>query len=269
MTANIDTMIRKAATAALTEWHTGQYDRQSASLDDLINDLWVWYLESPATQRKLEDSDEFLARRLIYKAAMQVLAEGALSQDVFDGKVIFSSDAVIEALRGGSNNRYLQEILPFAMKNLAKRPRKGVIYAEAIRNRYTDGIIPEQGSPAVLVSRAVKALTEEVNVIYLTTDHSGIGSAAAVFPDTRKQKGDHSDPTGNIAVMLLERPEMRGPFYEETPLHQILGGRGATPAYDLGDGRTFRPTGYVAEVLRRYPQLVEPYLEKVRLGTGK
>lgn len=234
-----DKMFRKAASAALAEWHSDQWDRQRGALDELTQDLWVWYLERPDTQRKLKESDEFLARRLIFQAAMQMLARQALNSDVFDGRAIYSSDSVKAALAGKSTNKYLAEIKPIALKNLEKRNGE---QAEAIRSRYEDGVVPEkEGGAAMLLSRAVKSLTEEVNVIYLTTDTDAIGSAASVFPDTRKRKGEHSDPTGNIAVMLIEKPEMREPFYEETPLRQFLGGRGASEEHVLGHDNKQRP----------------------------
>ena len=56
---NIEGMIRKAAAAAVSDWSHG--DPQ-----DLEQSLWVWYLESPATQKRIGDADEFLARRWIY-----------------------------------------------------------------------------------------------------------------------------------------------------------------------------------------------------------
>ena len=261
-----DVMFRKSAKAALAEWYSDKWDLQKDLLDELVQDLWVWYLESPATQKKLQDSDEFLARRLIYKAALQTLAGRSLNEDVFDGRVLYSADAVRSALGGSSTNKYLREILPFALDNVERRNED---QAEAIRSRYTDGVVPAKaGGAAMVLSRAVKSVTEEVNVIYLTSNENGAGSSSAVFPESRKRKGEHGDPTGNTAVMLDENPEFRHAFYEETPLRQFLGGRGATPEYDLGGGRKFRPTGYTAEVLRRYPQLVKPYLEKVRGELG-
>lgn len=259
---NLERIFRKAAESALVEWHASQWDRQSDEKPDLANDLWVWYLETPETRRKMADLSEPEAVETARKRALQLLSRQVLSDNTFQGKDLYSSDSIKEYLKGRSNNQFLPRILPLAMDRIASQ------YREAIESRYTDGVVPK-GAEADTLHHALKSLTEEVNVIYLTTDHDGIGSAAAVFPDTRKRKGDHSDPTGNIAVMLIERPEMRPAFYEETPLHQLLGGRGACPEYDLGDGRKFRPTGYVAEVLRRYPQLVEPYLEKVRVGTQR
>lgn len=218
-----DSIFRKAAEKALLEWHKGQWDRQRDGLDELTQDLWVWYLESPSVQQKLQQSDPFLVLDLIHKAAIRRLAERALSSDVFEGKALYSGTSVQSALKGASSNKYLNRILPAALRNLDKKSPR---YAEAIRSRYTDGLVPESRSKEqVLLSRAVESLTQEVNVIYLTTEPKGIGSSAAVFPESRKRKGEHSDPTGNIALTLIEHPEMREAFYEETPLPEFLAGR--------------------------------------------
>jgi len=258
-------VFRRAAEKALLEWHADQWDRQRDELDDLSHDLWVWYLERPETQRKLGELSEPEQVETARLAALQMLSRQVLSENTFQGKDLYSSDAIKEALKGTSSNKYLREALPYA---LAKVEARHPEYTEAIRCRYTDKVVPPQGSEHVRLSRAIKSVTEEVNVVYLTTNTEKIGSSSTVFPETRKRKGEHGDPTGNTAVMLDENPEFRHAFYEETPLHQFLGGRGATPEYDLGGGTKIRPTGYTAEVLRRYPQLVKPYLEKVRGELG-
>ena len=132
---DIAALLRKSAKSALFSWK-----QDEDGVEDLINDLWVWYLESPATQRKLQESDEPLARSLAYKAALQILAKNALSNDKFSGRNIYSSDSVRAALRGQSKNRYLVDILPRALKSLDAQ-NSG--YAEALRSRYIDGTVPE------------------------------------------------------------------------------------------------------------------------------
>lgn len=226
MTHNITKIINKAAKSALFTWKQSE-----DGAEDLISDLWVWYLESPATQNKLEDSDEYLARRLVYKAALQILAKSSLSDDRFAGKNLYSSENVKDALVGVSKNKYLIDILPRALKALDKKNPK---QAEAIRQRYTDGDIPDKdGGAAMLLSRAVKSLTEHVNVIAITSGvdaqgkgKEGPGSRNAIFPELRKAKGSgHSDPTGDTAVMLVLHPELRDEYLQEGSLEEFLHGR--------------------------------------------
>ena len=222
----MEKIITKSAKSALFSWKQSE-----EGLGDLVNDLWVWYLESPATQKKLKESDEFLARRLVYKAALQILAKNSLSDDKFDGKNLYSSDSVKDALLGRSKNHYLVDILPKALELLAEQNED---YAEAIRSKYTDGKTPAQGSEAVKATRAVKSLTEHVNIIAITAGvdsdgnvTEGPGSRHAVFPETRRGRGaGHADPTGDIAVMLIEHPELRDEYLEVQPIREFIGGRG-------------------------------------------
>jgi hypothetical protein len=164
--------------------------------------------------------------------AMQLLSQQVLSSNTFQGQDLYSGDSLREALRGESTNKYLNEILPFALKTLEHRNEP---QAEAIRRRYEDGVVPERNTPEEkILSRAVKSVTEEVNLTHLTSDGECIGTRSAVFPETRKPKGGHSDPTGNTVVLLDENPEYRYHFYQETPMHQFLGGAAAQPAFELG-----------------------------------
>ncbi|AHJ86418.1 hypothetical protein 40AC_55 [Mycobacterium phage 40AC] len=220
-----DDILRKGARKALWAWK-----QDDSELDDLTNDLWVWYLERPSTQRKMAKLTDNEAVETVKIAALQMLSGKQLSSNEFNGRNLYSSEAVKDALRRASTNRYLVDILPLAIKSLDKQ-NEG--YVEAIRSRYDDGVIPAQGSDAVKLTRAVKSLTEHVNVIAITAGvdadgnvTEGPGSRHAVFPETRKTKGEgHSDPTADIAIMLIEHPELRDDYLEETPIPEFLGGR--------------------------------------------
>lgn len=224
--ARIGQILSKAAKSAMFSWKQNE-----DGIDDLINDLWVWFLESPATQKKLQESDEPLARSLAYKAALQMLAKNALSNDKFSGKNIYSSDSVRAALRGESKNRYLADILPRALRAL---DLQNAGYAEALRTRYIDGVVPKEHNDEMKLSRAVKSLTEHINIIAITAGvdskgnlSEGPGSRSAVFPETRRARGSgHADPTGETAILLIEHPELRDEYLKEEPLEEFLGGRG-------------------------------------------
>jgi hypothetical protein len=237
-------IFRRAAESALVEWYPDQWDRQADEADDLSQELWVWYLENPSTQRKMAGLSEPEAVETARIHATQILSRQALEGNTFSGRDLYSSDAVREALRGESTNEYLYDVLPYALENLAN---KNEAQAEAIRCRYDDGVVPGQNTPDhFTLVRAVKSVTQEVNVFYLTYSDEGIGSSASVFPETRKQRGAYADPTGNTAALLEEYPEHRQ-VLEETPIREFLGGAAAQPAFDLGKvkGRTarYRRTG--------------------------
>lgn len=224
----MDDIFYKAAKRALVEW--GRED----GLEDLIQELWVWYLESPGTQAKLAETNQFAVRKMVYKVALQILAKTALAADMFEGRNLYSSDSVREALHGLSSNKYLREILPIAMEAIQRRDdqledlgtQRG--YAEAIRSRYEDKTVPDRGSASeAVLKRAVKSLTDEINLLHLTAPVEGMGSRGEVFPSTRRASGGHGDPTGDIAVMLIENPDIRDDYLEVTGIEELLRGRGA------------------------------------------
>ncbi|QGH79727.1 RNA polymerase sigma factor [Gordonia phage Anon] len=173
--------------------------------EDLVQDLHVWYLESPGTQAKLAEADRELAITLVRRAALQMLAKKSLADDTFNGRNNYSSDSVKDALKGVSKNRYLVDILPIALRELEEQ-NEG--QAEAIRVRYTDGGRPDKD----VLSRAVRSLTEHVNLIVFNAgvdadgkNTEGPGSRHAVFAETRKgSNSDHSDPTADMAIALIE-----------------------------------------------------------------
>ncbi|AMW64133.1 sigma-K factor [Mycobacterium phage EvilGenius] len=221
----MDKIFRRAARDALFAWK-----QDESGLDDLVNDIWVWYLESPTTQRKLQAIEPHEAQKSVKNAALQMLSKQQLSSNVFNDRNLYSSDNVKDALAGTSTNRYLVDILPRALEALAKQNEE---HAEAIRSRYTDGVVPtKKGGAAMLLSRAVKSLTEHVNIIAITAGvdadgnvTEGPGSRHSVFPETRPTSGGHSDPTADIAILLIEHPELRDDYLYESPLPEFLGGR--------------------------------------------
>ncbi|VCT89516.1 hypothetical protein MHAS_01210 [Mycolicibacterium hassiacum DSM 44199] len=222
---DINKVFGKAARKALVSWET------DLTAEELIQELWVWYLESPKIQNRIDRLSEGEAVNYVRMQCLSILSGEAKKKDLFEERSPYSSDSVKDALLGVSTNRYLLDILPIAMKSLNRQNER---YAEAIRRRYDDGVVPvSRSKEQVQLSRAVKSLTEHVNIIAITAGvdakgnvSEGPGSRHAVFPETRKaQGGGCSDPTANIAILLIENPELRDEYLYETPLPEFLGGR--------------------------------------------
>ncbi|AEM05934.1 RNA polymerase sigma factor [Mycobacterium phage CentreCat] len=186
-------VMEAAAKSALVTWG------REGGLDDLVQDLWVWYLERPATQRKLEELSKPEAIATVRRAAIQILTEQVLAGNKFNGRNLYSSEAVKDVLKDRSNNRYLKDIMPTAMAALEKQH---AVYAEALRSRYDDGVIPQDGPSQDALKNAHKAITEHVNIIVIT---AGDVSSAAVQAETRKSSGGRSDPTADAAIALIEK----------------------------------------------------------------
>lgn len=193
MTSHMVKVVEAAAKSALVTWG------REGGLDDLVQDLWVWYLERPATQRKLEELSKPEAIATVRRAAIQILTEQVLAGNKFNGRNLYSSEAVKDVLKDRSNNRYLKDIMPTAMAALEKQH---AVYAEALRSRYDDGVIPQDGPSQDALKNAHKAITEHVNIIVIT---AGDVSSAAVQAETRKSSGGRSDPTADAAIALIEK----------------------------------------------------------------
>lgn len=258
---NIGKVFRRAAKLALHEWKNSE-----DGLEDLVNDLWVWYLERVSARELLSSVEYHEAVNLVKDISIQILSGGKVDDNLFSGKNVYAVNSLKEELSWRSSNKYIKEILPRAFEKLQKDTEE---YAEAIVVRYWYGIVPKQGSDAVRLTRALKSLTDNINLLAIDEGSAGInaegaGSKDVVFPGAKKPKGDHSDPTATAALSFEKRPEFRAEYLTPTDKDEFLGGAGASLVLDLGDGRRYRATGQDARLLKRHQDLVEPYIQKVK-----
>lgn len=216
-------VLKQGAKLALQHWNL-----EAENHPELEQDLWVWYLESPSVTKKLDMADLSLAIDHAADQGKKTLAGNFLDADVFNGKVLFSSESIKDALLGRSTNHYLNEILPIAMNEMVEHKD---IYAEALRLRYVDGIVPQANADQQRLKHAVKSLTRHVNILVIEdqsfTQHDSQRSGRRVDPSSRRSVGyGHSDPTGDLAIALIEHPELKPLFEEELSLQAFLGGAG-------------------------------------------
>ncbi|BBC53847.1 putative helix-turn-helix DNA binding protein [Mycobacterium phage PP] len=182
-------VFRSAAQAALGIWGRDE------DPEDLVQDLWVWYLESEGTQRYLSGLEDHEAIQATRRAAMQILSKQALRSDTFRGVTLYSSEAVKDHLKGRSTNKFLRRIMPVALANLQKQ---NPMQAEAIRLRYEEGGRPDKD----VLLRAHQALTEHVNILVIKGDDE---DDTAVPAELRRASGGKSDPTAEAAIALIEK----------------------------------------------------------------
>lgn len=232
----IEKIFDKAARYALSEW-----TQDFSGLNDLVQDLWIWYMERPSAREKLAEVRDFEAVNLVKRHAIKILSEHSAADNKWYGYNHYDEVNVRHALEGKGSNPYLAEILPEAFKQLESANDS---YAESIRSRYEDGVVPvSRSKDQVKLSRAVKSLTEKVNTIAITAAASlkasdGPGSKKEVFPvplrdgedaESRRRRGEHSDPTATIAIMLLDNPiqdgvNIRDEYLREEPITEYLKG---------------------------------------------
>lgn len=250
---------QRAAKSALVQWYSGQWQRQAEELADLSNELLLWYMTRPQTRSLMSTLSEPEIMVTFRKHARQLLSRAALDGDVFDGKVLYSSEAIKDALKGESTNVYLKTILPLAMKRLSPRLR------EAITDRYLgeQPAYPDTKEGQNDLVRAHKALCDEVNVLYITEEIGNVGSKSVIFPDTVRQKGSHADPTAGTALALLKaHPSYKDEFLYESPWEQINKGACAEPVINFGPSGRYRLTTTEAELFRRVPGLIDLFIDQ-------
>jgi hypothetical protein len=151
----------------------------------------------------------------------------------------------------------LKTILPLAIKRISK------YHQDAVAKRYIDGEYPQDKREENAQGRALVALTKEINVLYITAEVKGIGSAAVVFPDTIRPKGDYNDPTAKLALTLMgQHPSLADEYMYESPWDQICYGAKAEPIIEFGPSRRYRLTAEEAKLFRRVPGLIELFIEQ-------
>lgn len=235
MTYNVyelEKIFARSARYALAEW-----GKDFSEADDLKQKLWEWYLETPSSQRLLQSVQRHEALNLVKNRAIQLLSKKRSADNKWFDYNHYDTKNVKDALSGKSDNPYLDSILPDAFKELEESNES---YAEAIKSRYVARVVPKQGAEAVKLTRAILALTEEVNELAITADvadgdSDGPGSRSVAFPKKvnrdsgeepsgRRAKGGHSDPTAAIALALMDDPVMREEFYHVEPITEFLRG---------------------------------------------
>lgn len=248
---------QRAARSALVQWYSGQWHRQEENLDDLSNELIVWYMTRKKTRLLMDTLSDPEVMVTFRKHAVQLLSRAVLDGDVFEGKVLYSSESVKDALKGESTNKYLNTIIPLALKKLNS------VYREALASRYIDGEFPQTKQEEDAQRRATRRLTDEVNVLYITNEVDSIGSKSVVFPDSIRPKGGYSDPTASTALTLMKTsPSYTDEYLYEPSWEQVCKGSSVEPVIEFGPSGRYRLSSKEAELFRRVPGLIDLFIEQ-------
>ena len=248
----------RAAKSALTLWCNGQFNRQRGLMDDLQQDLLVWYLETPSTREKMStlvDAEIFVTFKM---RAQQLLSKNQLDDNIQRDRVLYSTESIKKYLKGESTNRYLIEVMPYAMDKINE------VHKEALLSRYVDGKIPSQGVNAELLSRAHRTVTAMVNLIQIVNkSEEVVGSRGTLFPESIKAPTRHDDPTGNITTTLMgEHPSYVDEYLDESPWQQVCNGAGACPVINFGPSGRYRLSATEADLFRRVPGLIDLFIDQ-------
>ena len=259
--AHIILQAGRAAKSALVQWYSGQWVRQAEEVGDLTNELLVWYMQGPATRRKMESLSEPEIMVTFRRHAKELLSTATLEGNAFEGKALYSTESVKDALNGKSTNVYLKTILPLALKRITKT------YREAIMDRYygEEPCYPASKEAQNALMNAHKALIREVNVLYITQEVEGIGSSSVVFPESIRPKGEYNDPTADTALALMNAdPDFVDEYLYESPWEQVCKGHAAEPEIVFGPSGRYRLTAAENQLFDSVPGLIDMFIDQKR-----
>jgi hypothetical protein len=218
--------IEAAARQALHDWGLS-YE----GLDDLVHDGVVFYLERPSVSLWLSKADTETARRRVFYRTKKVVLDdgtvewqrrGILSQilsgnqtadNVFSGDEVYGSNSIKDWLKGTSTNKYLGHLI---QQGLDQLEAQHATYREAIRSRYEAGVVPDQGSAAVTLTRSVEKLTENVNRLGQAEKQGEVLVPERRASTRRGGKGGHSDPTADVAMALMRNGDTEQEVHDGT-----------------------------------------------------
>jgi hypothetical protein len=157
--------VRKAAKTVAFQW-PGVLDAEEAE-----QELWVQLMESPGSVAKLRDefTDKTRVSALI-SMGHQIANKTFTANEIAAGNFRYSVNQVKDILKQSAEREQNPEAKPVmrsALKDLEagmnRLKGKNAGYAEAVIDRYRNGNVPARGAATVKLSRALTALTTNMN----------------------------------------------------------------------------------------------------------
>lgn len=129
------------------------------SVDDLVQDLWVWYLENPGLHHKFENVSEWpKAIAYVKKVAYALARGGEWEQDKFRANFDYSVDTAKAVLRGEVAGPLAVQDRAAAFESLDNEQ-----YREVLVRRYERGEFMRSDSDKGVLKRAHAAFANELN----------------------------------------------------------------------------------------------------------
>ena len=151
--------------------------------DDLEQLIWVHILESPGTQRDLDEMDEHTRYRTLSKIGHRLASQERASYDHFSGNFRYSVDEVKSVLSRGvliEDIGGFDEAVFDLMEALEVLVTRSPQYVDAITSRYADQIIPTEKSEKDALSNGLTRLTDEMNKSNKRRHVEGVGMRKAI-----------------------------------------------------------------------------------------
>ncbi|WP_431941630.1 hypothetical protein [Nocardia grenadensis] len=151
----LNKIFRKAADSVSYTWP------EVIEVDDLAQELWIWYLESPSVRRMLAGLPKHEGYNLIVRQGHNLASAARDRNARFSGRIRYiPADVVCMLESRGRISPEMRDDLEDGMNAL--RDRTGT-HTAALTARFVNKAIPESKTEQKQLERAVNALTEEMN----------------------------------------------------------------------------------------------------------
>ncbi len=199
-------LIGKAAKTVAYQWPT------VVDEDDIQQDIYINLLESPGSVDKLLDDFEAKDRlNAIIAIGHKIASKERLDYEVFSGNFRYSVNEVKRmlekgGLRGNSTKSSAFQDLHQSLDGISQE------YRECLWSKYVQNITPTSGYDKTQVSRALEALTTEMNRSFKNQPNAGPGSRAKISAAKARQisKTDWDDDSSEAVQRLQNQARASG-----------------------------------------------------------
>jgi hypothetical protein len=199
-------LIGKAAKTVAYQWPT------VVDEDDIQQDITLHLMERPGSLDKL--LDEFSPKdrlNAIIAIGHQIASKERLDYEVFSGNFRYSVNEVKRmlekgGLRGNSTKSSAFQDLHQSLDGISQE------YRECLWSKYVQNITPTSGYDKTQVSRALEALTTEMNRSFKNQPNAGPGSRAKISAAKARQisKTDWDDDSSEAVQRLQNQARASG-----------------------------------------------------------
>lgn len=146
--------IKKAAGSAAFQWS------DFIEKDDLEQELWIWYLESPSVRAQINRNSPKQTHGLLVRQAHRICAEARrkYGQSILDFE--YSVDDARDALEGHETRDYVLDDLEYALRELRDKNKP---QSELITEKFVDNLPMITQARRDMLRRGVENIADLMN----------------------------------------------------------------------------------------------------------
>lgn len=154
--------------------------------DDAEQAITTHLLERPSSIQKILEMERAAQYRAVVGIGHQLASQERANYERYKGNYRYSVKEVKDALQAGAlieDYPRFNEVVFDIVEGLQALARRTPQYADAVLERYVDFNIPQKGSPAMALSRALESLVIEMNKSHkrrFSSRHDGLGTRKTI-----------------------------------------------------------------------------------------